>query len=124
MVLLRVNLLLNFKSHQNIFATKSLYSEPASHYEGGSYSKSKKKLWILQKLFIVASTGLIAFSHARVIPRPGMFDCLTILPINRFPNKLALNAITMSRKPPFCYFASFFIVLLTLFTSKPDFLKV
>ena len=48
-------------------------------------------------------------SYALVVP----------LPVNRFTNKLAPNNI--STRPPFRSFASFLIVLLTLFINKPDY---
>ena len=43
------------------------------------------------------------------------------LPVNRFPNKLTLKVPNnIPRNTPFYCFASFLIVLLTLFIFKPD----
>ena len=43
------------------------------------------------------------------------------LPVNRFPNKLGPNLPNnIERNLPFCYFASFLIVLLAPFVNKPD----
>ena len=43
------------------------------------------------------------------------------LPVNRFPNKLAPKVHNnVPRNPPFYFFASFLLVLLTLFIDNPD----
>ena len=46
---------------------------------------------------------------ARITPRPGMlqgFHRLTLLHVNKFPNKLAPNIPNdIARYPPFCCFA-------------------
>ena len=52
-----------------------------------------------------------------------MFSPALIVPLsfNRFPNQLATKVSNnILRNPPFCYFASFFIVSLTPYLSKPD----
>ena len=47
---------------------------------------------------------------------------ITTLPIIRFPIKLAPNLPNnMLRNPPFCSFASFLFVSLTLFINKPHY---
>ena len=53
------------------------------------------------------------------MPSPAL---ITPRPVYAFPNKLADNApINIGQNPPFCSFASFLIVSLTPFISKPDF---
>ena len=66
-------------------------------------------------------TALIVLSPAITTPRPGIFedvDRLTPLHVNIFPNKRTPSiSNNMLRITPFCYFASFSIVLLTLFIN-------
>ena len=51
--------------------------------------------------------------HALIVPSAAF---ITPLPVNRFPNKLAPNAPnSILGNPPFCYFASFLNVSLTIF---------
>ena len=57
------------------------------------------------------SPALTVTSPALVVP----------LPVNRFPNKLALKVPhDIPRNPPFCSFDPFSIVSLTSFVKKPD----
>ena len=64
---------------------------------------------------------LVVLLPAVITPYPGIFDLLTLLPVNRFPNKLAPNVPNnILRNKPFCSIASFLIVSLTLFIRNPD----
>ena len=57
--------------------------------------------------------ALIVPSQVAIVPSPAL---ITPLPVNRFPNKLASNIPNnIPRIPPFCSFASFWIVSLTLY---------
>ena len=48
-------------------------------------------------------------------------DLIVLLAVNKFPNILATNiSINLLRNPPFCYVASFFVILLSSFINKPD----
>ena len=57
------------------------------------------------------------FSPTLSVPSPAL---IASLPVNRFPNKITSSVPdNMPRIPPFCYFASVSIVLLTPYINKP-----
>ena len=52
------------------------------------------------------------------MPSPALIGLVLV---NKFPNKLAPNVLSkITQIPPFCSFASFWIVLLMFFINKPD----
>ena len=64
---------------------------------------------------------LIVPSHLLVAVAPSS-TLFALLPINKFPNKLAPKVPNnIMRNPPFCSFASFLIVRLTPFVNEPDY---
>ena len=64
-------------------------------------------------VFLTPSPALITPSPARTIP---------LLPVNKFPNKLAPNVPSnILKSPPLCSLVSFSIVLVTPFNKIPQF---
>ena len=56
-----------------------------------------------------------------MLASPPLLVVIAPLHVNKFPNKLAPKVPNnIPRNPPFCYFASFLIVLLAPFINKPD----
>ena len=63
---------------------------------------------------------LLLPSPALTIPSPAL--TIPFPPLNKLPNKLAPNVPSnILKNPPFCYFISFSIVLVTPFNKIPEF---
>ena len=69
-VLFRVSLLSNFKSHQNIdvLCLKSFFSEFASHYEEGCYSKSRNFKVLAFSSYTLEKLKYLRFLLSNYIP--------------------------------------------------------
>ena len=77
--------------------------------------QSLLKVWWNQNFF---NEDLLDPYLALIVPSPAL---ITPLPASIFPNKLAPSVESnILRNPPFCSFASSFIVSLTSFNSIPE----